>query len=133
MQRALAQARCVSSDPPQLRRMIQNGSVRAMSPSSACCPAPLQSAYGRYPNFLKQKPQGMDSNIFTNPARIDDMGQIVLCVRDNKIGVPNRIVAVAGPRLLGWRNARSLLDCFDRSFGSREADKMLIKIVDAPA
>ena len=52
------------------------------------------------------------------------MGQIVFCVRDNKIGVPNRIVAIAGHRFLGWRNARSLLDCFESSFGSREADKM---------
>ena len=61
------------------------------------------------------------------------MGQIVFCVRDNKIGVPNRIVAIAEPRFLGWRNARSLLDCFESSFGSREADKMFIEIVEPPA
>jgi hypothetical protein len=66
-----------------------------MSPSSACCPAPLQSAYGRDPSLLNQKRQVVYPIVFTNPARIDDMGQIVFCVRDNKIGVPNRIVAVA--------------------------------------
>jgi len=59
------------------------------------------------------------------------MGQIVFCVRDNKIGVPNRIVA--GPGFLGRRNACSLLDCFESNFGSREADKMFIEIVEPPA
>src|SRR5215470_3945607 len=113
--------------------MVQNGSVRAMSPSSACCPAPPQSAYGRDPSLLNQKRQIVYPIVFTNPARIDDMGQIVFCVRDNKIGVPNRIVAIAEPRFLGWRNARSLLDCFESSFGSREADKMFIEIVEPPA
>ena len=61
------------------------------------------------------------------------MGQIIFGVRDNKIGVPNRIVAVAGPRFLGRSNARSLLDCFESSLGSRETDEMFVEIVEPPA
>lgn len=134
MQRALgARSRCVSSNPSQLRRMIRNGSVYAMSPSSACCRTPLQSACGRDPSLLNQKRQVVYPIFFTYPARVDDMGQIVFCVRDNKIGVPNRIVAVAGPRFLRRRNARGRLDCFESSFGSSEADKMFIEIVEPPA
>ena len=58
------------------------------------------------------------------------MGSIVFCVRDNKIGVPNRIVAVARPRSLCRRNTRGLLDCFESSFGSRETDEMFVEIVE---
>jgi hypothetical protein len=61
------------------------------------------------------------------------MGQIIFGVRDNKIGVPNRIVAVAGPRFPRPRNACGRLDCFESSFGSSEADKMFIEIVEPPA
>ena len=61
------------------------------------------------------------------------MGQIVFCVRDNKIGVPNRIVAVAGRSFLGRRNPRNLLGRRESSFGSREADKMFIEIVEPAA
>ena len=70
MQRALgARARCASSDPSQLRRMIRNGSVRAMSPSSACCPAPLQSAYGRdQVSLIKSGRSCIQSSLLTPPG-----------------------------------------------------------------
>jgi hypothetical protein len=42
--------------------------------------------------------------VFTYPARIDHMGQIVLGVRHNKIGVRDRVVAVTGSCFVRRRN-----------------------------
>jgi len=41
------------------------------------------------PSLLNQKGQVVYPIVFTYPARIDDMGQIVFGVRDNKIGMRN--------------------------------------------
>src|SRR6266478_8848260 len=95
MQRALGtRARCASSDPSQLRRMIRNGSRDV----TFQCLLPCSAAIGLWarPSLLNQKRQVVHPIVFTNPARIDYMGQIVFCVRDNKIGVPNRIVPLPG-------------------------------------
>ena len=70
--------------------------------------------------------------VFAHPARIDNMGQIVFGVRDNKIGVGNSVVP-GRPGLLGQRNARSFLDRLKSSFVSGEADKMFIETVEPAA
>ena len=85
------------------------------------------------PSLLNQKGQVVYPIVFTDPARIDHVGQIVFGVRENKIGVRNRIVAVTRPCFVGRRNPRSLLNRLESSFGSREADKMFIEIVEPPA
>ena len=41
------------------------------------------------PSLLYQEGQVVDPIVFTNPAWIDNVGQIVFGVRDNKIGVGN--------------------------------------------
>jgi len=71
----------------------------------------------------------MDPIIFANAAWIDNVTQVVSGIRDNKVGVGNRIVPVARVRLLGYRNPGSLLDCIESSRGSSEANKTSVEIV----
>src|SRR5712664_3761267 len=127
MQRALgARARCASSDPSQLR----SNHPEWIGPRDVSL-LPCSAAIGLWarPSLLNQKRQVVYPIVFTNPARIDDMGQIVFGVCDNKIGVRNRIVAAAGRCFAGQRNPRGLLDRLESSFGSRETDKMSVEIV----
>ena len=71
--------------------------------------------------------------VFTYASRINDMGQIVFGVRDNKIGMSHGVISPRGPGLLGRRNARSLLGRVESSFVSGEADKMFIETVEPAA
>ena len=86
MQRALgARARCASSDPSQLRRMIRNGSRDVTFQGLLPCSAAI-GLWAR-PSLLNQKGQVVYPIVFTYPARIDNVRQIIFGVRDNKIGV----------------------------------------------
>ena len=69
--------------------------------------------------FINQKGQVVYPIVFAHPARVDNMSQIVLGVRDNKIGVHNRVIAIAGYCFASRRNPCSLLDSLESSFSSR--------------
>ena len=75
----------------------------------------------------------MDPIVFTNPAWIDNVAQVVFGVGYNKVGVADCIVAVARICLVGQRNPGSLLGCIDGSRSSCEASKTFIEIVEPPA
>ena len=70
--------------------------------------------------------------VFTYPARIDHMSQIVFGVSDDKIGVRNWVVTIVGSSV-GQRNPRGPLHRFESRFGSGEANKASIEIVEPPA
>ncbi len=65
--------------------------VIAMANVTFQCLLPCSAIIGLWarPSLLNQKGQVVYPIVLTYPARIDNMGQIVFGVRDNKIGVCN--------------------------------------------
>src|SRR3954451_18608234 len=82
------------------------------------------------PTLIDQEGQIVYPVVLTHAARIDHVGEIVLRVRHNEIGVCDSIIALARLSFLGGRNSDRFLNRAQSGFISRESDEPLVEIVE---
>ena len=70
--------------------------------------------------------------VLTNPAGINNVGQIIPGVREDEVCVGNKILPTVRFRFLRQGHLRSSLDCIKSRFGSGEVHETRVEHVKPP-